>query len=998
MRNIFFWQRWPAPERILFNLAALLFISAAVCMAYYYVVTPAPVIEFQSLIEPAVSEVPFETFRKGVFDLVIPGNNYTLTERLLGTPLEPGFIPSYLWLACFAICITGLLAVATTASRYYYLASMGVFILLIASLKLETLLMFGRDDRLFSVMVLLAYGLCSFHIYYFLPALKFGWRFGYFAVVTVLMTAVIFLFSEAEVPALHLATYSYPAGMIAAVLFIVTVAHEIIAAFIMVLTRTVRQGRTMNHFLLITLVYMLNLVASYAIRFGFVKWNIFTIDLFLLLTISAVLGIWGFRQRSRQMEDILDMEPFGVMGFTMFGALAMGAIAYFIGTANDPAYEAVADMIIFSHLGYGVIFVFYVISNFGNMLQQNMAVHKVLYNPTSMPFFTFRLAGVIATLALIIYNSWQVPAHNAVAGYQNAVADLYLAQGNTRVATVFYDQGRTYGFSNHHSNYGLANLAGLKFDHNGEKGFYKSASYLRPTEMSILNWAQMWQSEDDNEQAIGVLEEGLKSFPRSSAIANALGLLHAEAGRPDSAAMYLQDAPASYSQANLLALAARGQLPLLADTSYRFGDNASILANKIAFATSVGQKSGMPLLIGNDTTISNSLAAYINNYVVNHPGMLDTTQLKQIEQLARYDVNVGAGEALLFATALGSSSNGDINHAFRLLEEVAIVSSGKGRFNNILGLWCLQQDEPLRAQGYIEYALSQGYDGAVFTNAVALTEALRYAPVNATQNFRVALTAWDSVVTASDSSVAVIGKRMIAVLTATPASVAEMEDENKYAYARYRIQPWNYAEAVRILSSISDINITSRGLLEWSRLLLDYDDLAGANAVFQRLRGIAVTDTALHDDIRLHERLLLAAAGDVGALQKLEAESPLALEGRKSVYRYYFNGVVSLASGDTTQASTDFRHVTGKSLFFTEGIIAAANYYAQHGTDPLMSYSLLVDAVQHHPSSIRLRKAYIKESIRIGFTDYAANALEEMRGRLRPEDFNKFSAEISIIQ
>lgn len=997
MGNILFWQRWPTPDRILFNIAALLFILSIAGLGYSYLTTPSPVVGFQSVVETQLTEVPFESFRKGVFELTVPGNNFTITERLLGTPLEPNMTANYLWLVCFALCISGLLAVVTTLSRYYYLACMGIFILLVVSLKLETLLMFGRSDKAFTIGTLIAYGLGSFHIYYFLPGLKLVPRMLYMLAITIISGVLIYFFSGAESPALHMATYSFPVGVIACGLLVITVAHEIIASFINILTRNTRQGRTLNHFLIITLIYLLNLVALYSIKFGFIKWNIFTINPYLLLIVSGILGIWGIRQRQKQFEGIIDAEPHAVIGFTLLGSMGLGAVALFLATANDPAYDAVADIIIFSHLGYGLIFLMYVISNFGGMLSNNMAVHKVLYNPTSMPFFAMRLAGLITTLALVIYNSWQVPAHNAVAGFQNAVGDLYLSEGNTRVAAVYYDQGRTYGFSNHRSNYALANLAGLKLDHDGEKGFYKSASYLRPTEMSILNWAQMWQSEENISEAIAVLKEGLREFPRSTAISNSLGLLYAEANNPDTAALYLQSLPSDHSTSNLLALAARKQLPLLADTSYRQSDPAGVVCNKIAFATSQGRELQVPLTLPADTAISTAQAAYINNYIVNHPGHADTVALARIESLARLDVNAGIAEALLFATALGTYSAGDIQKAFRLMEEVAIVSTAKGKYNNILALWCLEQDEPLRAQGYIEYALSQQYLGAMVTNAVALTEGLPYAPLDRSVVMKQTLSAWDSLRRLPDSTISKLAVRMTNVLTAPASSVESMTNEDKYAYVRYRVQPWDTTTSIRILSGITDSNLMVRGMLESSQHLLDYDKLEAAVSVFDRVRGVRVTDARLYDDLRLHERLLLAVSGNVDALRTAK-ETPLIIDDKRSAHQLYFDALLANSPGDSTVASKNFAAIANRSLFFDEGVLEAARFFSTHGTDILRSYNLLVDAVQHHPASIRLRKAYIREAVRVGFSDFATSAMQDLSRLIPPNDYAAFVREVGITQ
>jgi hypothetical protein len=994
MRNLFFWLRWPAPERALFNFSVLMFALVLVGLGYYYSITPAPVIGFQTIIESQLAELPFENFRTGIFDLTVPANHYTVTERLLGTALEPNLTASYLWLACFAIALSGLLAVVTTASRYYYLGAMGVFILLVVSLKLETLLIFGREDRVFSIFVLLVYGFCSFYIFYFRPEMKFATRFLWFTVVTVIIGIVIALFSKAGYPALHLATNSFPAAMIACILFTVTVAHEIIAAFIVILTRTSRQGKTLNHFLIITAIYLINLVLAYSVKFGFLKWNIITINLYLLLAVSGTLGLWGMRQRQKQMEGIIDVEPHALTGYVLLGTMAMGALAWFMGTANDPAYNAVADVIIFSHLGYGFIFVLYVISNFGGPLSKNMAVHKVLYSPTSMPFFTFRLAGLIATLALAIYNTWQVPAHNAVAGYQNLVADLYLLEGNQRVAVVYYNQGRTYGYANHHSNYALANLAGLKFDHDGEKGFYRAASQLRPTEMSYLNWAQMFQSENDPAGALNVLKEGIKRLKGSRPLSNTLGLLYAAQGKPDSAAFAFGNNKEAMIRSNMIALAARKQMHFASDTAYDKGDSPAMMANKIALASSLHRKSSVPLVIPTDSSISAAQATYLNNYLAQRPGSVDTIMLTRIEQLARTEANSGLREPLLFACALSRYSGGEIQRAFSLMEEVAILSSNKGKYNNILALWCLENRDPIRARVYSEFALSQEYPEAYLAYAVGLTEELASVPRITDQRSR-AMAAWDSLATTTDSALVQLARRTKNLLGTNLNEATPQDPEDLYALVRYRVAQADTMAAIHILATLEDANLKARGFLELSQSLLERDNVRAAASMLRKASDVQVTDQSLYDAIRLQERLLLAFSGDIEGLRSAN-QSPLELNRKKAIYRTYFDALIAEAADDTVRASKEFERLAATSWFFDEGLLAASRYFQQHSSDALRSYKLLADAIQHHPSSIRLRKAYIREAKRTGFGDYVRHAMEELRSMITEPEYRRFALEVGV--
>jgi hypothetical protein len=148
--------------------------------------------------------------------------------------------------------------------------------------------------------------------------------------------------------------------------------------------------------------------------------------------------------------------------------------------------------------------------------------------------------------------------------------------------------------------------------------------------------------------------------------------------------------------------------------------------------------------------------------------------------------------------------------------------------------------------------------------------------------------------------------------------------------------------------------------------------------------------------LRLHERVLLAAMHDVDGLRKLN-ESPLRMDGKRLVYKMHFDVLLG-DPADTTQASKNYDALVRQSLFYDQAILDAARFFAAHGTDPLRAYTLLVEAVQHHPSSVRLRKAYIREAIRVGFESFATHALSELRPLISAREYTKFAAEVSISQ
>src|SRR5690606_11431264 len=118
----------------------------------------------------------------------------------------------------------------------------------------------------------------------------------------------------------------------------------------------------------------------------------------------------------------------------------LGVMGYFFATSNDPAIEAFEDIILFTHLGYGVVFFIYVLANFFTLLYQNQRVFKVVYKPTRMPYFTAQLAGFIAALAFF-FQSGQASLKQARSGFYNAKADYFYHTGAKELAKQYYRQG-----------------------------------------------------------------------------------------------------------------------------------------------------------------------------------------------------------------------------------------------------------------------------------------------------------------------------------------------------------------------------------------------------------------------------------------------------------------------------------------------------------------------------------------------------------------------------
>src|SRR5699024_11007716 len=132
------------------------------------------------------------------------------------------------------------------------------------------------------------------------------------------------------------------------------------------------------------------------------------------------------------------------------------------------------------------IFLVYIFSNFIYLLARNLPVDKVLYNPTRMPYFTYRFAGLIAMVGFVFYSGWRDYVEHDVSGFYNTTGDLYGMIGNELYAESFYQQG-TIAFQNNRSNYALAKLSAGRMSFETAHEQYERANGRRPTPYSLVN-------------------------------------------------------------------------------------------------------------------------------------------------------------------------------------------------------------------------------------------------------------------------------------------------------------------------------------------------------------------------------------------------------------------------------------------------------------------------------------------------------------------------------
>ncbi len=970
MHALLFWKDWPKPHRTIWlALAAVLTLSTAY-LWFSWLQGPDNIISWERIQEQKIIETPVHEFRVGPFHLNVPGESYVIFEYLQGGDVVHNQLASYVFLIVLTVCAMVLLTVITTLNRFWYFAGMGLFVVFVLSLQLDVLRVFSIGGYAVPVTVSLIFVAVSYYFKSFRAEAGWTTRLLCFLTMAAVCAVVIGLFSKIAYPLLHLVITAYLPAMVLSIIFILMIAHEILASFVYVASQGT--SKSLRHFMIISVIYLANILLACLYELGVINWDFIYVNLYLLLCASMILGIWGFRQREPLYQGILGFRPQGALLYLALASICIITIAQYLANANDVALKIIRDVIIFSHAGYGIIFLTYFISNFMVMMADNLPVYKFIYNPNRMPYFTFRLAGLIATLAFVFYSDYRQTVYHGIAGFYNYVADLYVLQGRDVLALNFYDESRKYGFQGHRANYALGKMKSATIRYEDAHYNYKLANGKRPSEFSLVNGGNLYLWDRQYFSAIKAYREGMEIMSGSGVLANNLGFAYGKIHHLDSATWFINEArqhklTRSSAEGNFLALAASEYLPINTDSVVRLFGNESpvVIGNALALATLFDQEITTNLDPLKDKVLNLYSATLLNNYTIRNSRTIDTTFIQQVDAIANDSLNFDYSEALKATLAHAYYHRGNVTKALEILAELAYTSQGyRGKYNYIMGLWALDQGNPEIASSYFTHAETADYKDSPFYNAIALTEAGKTFA---------AFVAWDSVASRGEQGEQEIARRMQRILALTPSQAMQLDDPEKYQYCRYNIGLADTTLFNKLTKTFQGADYKAQTLLDMSKEQFKAGNLSPAIRYLNQISGLELTDKQLYNEVRHAELLMLAWRREIQLLA-LQINTDVEFGPGHELDLIWYTALVNEASGDLEAAQKNYRIVGTWNPYFEEGIVSAANFFRTQNPEGMESYNILVEAIQINHNSYRLLQAYAEEAERKGFDEYAASA------------------------
>jgi hypothetical protein len=984
-----FWEGWPSPLKHIFYVFFVLFASAIIYTIVCSILGYQLVIDWEVVGQRLPVQITIKELNFGAFAIPLQSENYVINQWYQGSDMAVNYFAFYFFLIVVILAmILGLTSATFLGKIWYY----GLTILFVGSLiffKFDTILLFGLDDNTALILIIVSYLGLSYFFYTVRTDFDFWQRFRLFLGVTFSWVVIIMFFAEVDRPFMMLGSNGFLIPFLIGIIFIFSVSHEIIHFIVVALTKKGRPtGNNLTHFTMFSLLYLANVLILFLYDTHVIDWNFPYLNPYVLLAISAMLGLWGMQSRATLFDLNIKMYPLLVYVYFAAALCAFGTIFFFLGNANDSILQVVKDAIIYSHLGFGSIFFIYVIANFMGMLRGNLKVYQVIYKPRNMPHFIFRFAGLILVTAFFLKENIETSVYHTLSGMFNSRGDYYKAVNDPLNAETFYSNGGLYGYMNHKSNYSLAKISESKNDQVEALIFYKNSTEVRPSEMAFVNLANLNMGIGDFFNSLFTLNDGLRKFPAGKAILNNKGRLFSKTNILDSALLYFDasaraDPSKKVSVVNYLALLSTYDYGFNADSliDHYGGKNIdAMMANSIVIKNRRDQVYN--LIEGDFEKLGLNIysASSQTNYLLNQYRFYDSSFVSRREESVNVPANYNYKESMEYAIAMASYKRGYVDEAIRLLRNIAVYSGKSDIYNYQIGLILMDLGDFRQAIDYLDIAAAAGNLRSVFARQICEIE-LGIFNTETLSNESGGVFNVDST-----GSIHVIN-----LLSLNTIDLDSLEDQDKYLFFHYKGANLEISDQLLILGSIEDIRIRTGALLELFEKSFKVGHVETAQRCLVELESASVMDQQLNHRI-LEARLDYAAyINDTKLVEDLLNQ----IEWLSFDKRWYFEALIATKKGNEEDMVNYFQALAKMNSFNEESVIAAAAFF-QNDEDPLRSYNILVNASLQNPYSVKLLKEYIKESKDQGLVSYAAQAAEVLQQLIINEEYEEFINSLSL--
>lgn len=694
LNSLIFWKNWPAFQKVIFSLAALLFLGCVLATLFWFYNGVYNFISWDIASELDSRIIQKEVLSLGGLDFSLPQKLYFVKEFYLPSAIVIRDLPSiFLMLSLFVGMLLFLSGIANQKGPYFLAAILltGLFVLL---LRLENVFLTTNQFPFLAGFATL--GGLLYYFSAFRPLMPFTTRFLSFLALLIVFSIAIFAFSKALKPFGAMAAFGFLFAIIVGLIFIFWVAQEILVGLIWMIGNSSIKGKSnRTPFIVIGIIYLLNCGLVYLENGRYIENSIAIVNPIYVLILSSILGLWSLKKYLND-TSIMSFQSTAAWVFLGLGIITFGGIGFAHITGNDPLIEFYDDYIAACHLVVAITFFIHVLINFGPLLKQGYNIHLVLWKAKISNIILARV-GAILLLAFLLSQKNFYAFDQVMAGFQNAQADYYLSIGENKAAESFFKEAIVYDRYNHKANFGMASLSLAVNDKVNASYYFKEATFRNPSEFAYAGLSRSLEEETMFFDAIFALQEGLKEYPNSEVIATNLARLMERAQIKDSTLFYLDLAKkecykCEVENTNLLSFWLKnGKKELLEKETANLSQEEylSNQANVLALDRVLRDSSSTSVEHTNlPTALSVSRFANIYNAAYLRVPFSDSA-LTLMQQLGSNQV---FARDITFVRALNSYNNGEKIDGIKKLTYLAVDSTAESIvFRKQLAIWYLQE-------------------------------------------------------------------------------------------------------------------------------------------------------------------------------------------------------------------------------------------------------------------------------------------------------------------
>lgn len=348
----------------------------------------------------------------------------------------------------------------------------------------------------------------------------------------------------------------FPAAIIST-LFLLHIGHTIISGSALFLIK-LNKGTGLKisfHLILIFIIYFLLILFTLLDTMGEVNLPFPTLPPVLLMLICGLIGIFILKLKIAQTDQAFDAPIVGEAFYWTGFAITAWTWGRAIFIENEPLYEFLNHIFLYSQLSLSLLFFIYLMANFSQILNSGKDVEKILFKPQHFAYFHMRIGSIMGLVILTVYADGIIGSQLASAS-TNITADYYGQTDRPLEAAILYENSWLQYRRNDKAKNAAAHIRyNLRQPQQGMDHLLESFNYS-PNIPNILLLSAKSHQQEKIIDALFYLEKGLEYYPGNPYLINNIALIYSKINRPIDAISKLNEISTGnkIAQANKLGL------------------------------------------------------------------------------------------------------------------------------------------------------------------------------------------------------------------------------------------------------------------------------------------------------------------------------------------------------------------------------------------------------------------------------------------------------------